>query len=267
MDVDEDDKASSYSRAQSELSALDQSWLKEKDAPLALPLRPTASGYGNYHDFGSRSNSRAASRATSRGVRSAAGDGEDSDGTFPHGSAAASLFTSPAPTEAAVGSLGESSEAKQALAPLFFFQLPTTLPLKPGATLNGDPASALSGPEYLAALAGKANAPASSLVKTDTNADGSAKAMGDAPVDLRSLGDGGQLGELVVRRSGKVCLQIGGLMLDVQPGTICSVDQEIVSMGVPEEPGGKVDLHRLGKMHERFVVTPNVDDLLGLGTR
>ena len=50
--------------------------------------------------------------------------------------------------------------------------------------------------------------------------------------------------------------------LDVEPGTVCSFDQEVVSMSVPSTPGAPVDLHRLGKMHERLVVTPNLDKLL-----
>ena len=62
----------------------------------------------------------------------------------------------------------------------------------------------------------------------------------------------------------KVCLQIGGLMLEVQPGTVCSHHQEVVTMGMPEQEGGSVELHRLGPMHDRLVVTPNIDELLGL---
>ena len=59
----------------------------------------------------------------------------------------------------------------------------------------------------------------------------------------------------------QVALQIGDLLLDVQPGTVCSFDQEIVSIGMPSTPGGPVDLHRLGKMHERLIITPSLDSL------
>ena len=90
--------------------------------------------------------------------------------------------------------------------------------------------------------------------------------MLDPPVELKDLGSG-QLGELVVHKSGRVCLQIGGLMLDVQQGTVCSHAQEIVAMSLPDKPGGSVDLHRLGAMQERLVVTPNIDELLGLRQR
>ena len=64
-------------------------------------------------------------------------------------------------------------------------------------------------------------------------------------------------------RRGMTKLRIGPLSLDVQPGTICSTDQEIVSMGMPTAEGGPVELHRLGKMRERMVVAPNLDHLLG----
>ena len=55
---------------------------------------------------------------------------------------------------------------------------------------------------------------------------------------------------------------IGEHALEVQPGTVCSCDQEVVAMGMASSPGGAVDLHQLGKMGERLVVTPNVDHLL-----
>jgi DNA-directed RNA polymerase III subunit RPC4 len=90
-----------------------------------------------------------------------------------------------------------------------------------------------------------------------------AQAMEDAAAqELASLASG-HLGELVIRRSGKVALKIGDMMLDVQPGTACCLEQEIVAMEMPRVPGGDVQLHRLGKMHERMVVTPDIDALLG----
>ena len=36
-------------------------------------------------------------------------------------------------------------------------------------------------------------------------------------------------------------------------------------MGMPSAGGAPVDLHRLGKLNERLVVTPNVDSLLRTG--
>ena len=88
-----------------------------------------------------------------------------------------------------------------------------------------------------------------------------AKGSPETQMDLSHLGSG-QLGELVVYESGRVALVIGEHELDVQPGTVCSCEQEVVAVGMPQIPGGPVDLHRLGKMKERLVVTPNVDHLL-----
>lgn len=83
-------------------------------------------------------------------------------------------------------------------------------------------------------------------------------------MELNELSSG-PLGELVVRRSGEVALKIGERILDVQPGTACCVDQEIVALVTPATPRGSVELHRLGKMNERMVVTPDVNHLLGGG--
>ena len=281
-----DDSAAVAPRAASAQSdATSRAWLLEPDAPLQLPLRPFPDGYGDLHaDTTSRSASRAASsRATSRGPSragtparrfrptsaarvvddddddaGASASGADADGpkplTFPPGSAARSLF------KAGTASVPDAGEAEDgADAPAFlFFQLPTSLPLKAGASLDGaDPTRhVMSGSEYLAALAG------SGSVKAEAGASSTARGGAAPSVELCDLG-GGQLGELVVRRSGKVALRIGSLCLDVDPGTTCSVDQDIVAMALPNEPGGDVSLHRLGKMPERMVVAPNLDNLLG----
>ena len=195
------------------------------------------------------------------------GDGDDADKSesppdgpkplvFPNGSAAQSLFAAATPPE--LDDAGGEDEPPSFL----FFQLPASLPLKAGVTLGGADSvrHGMNGAEYLAALAsigaGKAEAAGDGAgVPPKTEAP---------PVELRDLGSG-LLGELVVRRSGKVQLRIGALSLDVQPGTICSTDQEIVTMAAPSEAGGDVELHRLGKMPERMVVAPNLDHLLGGG--
>lgn len=48
----------------------------------------------------------------------------------------------------------------------------------------------------------------------------------------------------------------------MQAGTACSFDQEIVAMGMPAAAGGAVQMHRLGKTHERIVATPDINQLL-----
>ena len=48
------------------------------------------------------------------------------------------------------------------------------------------------------------------------------------------------------RIGGSVSMAAGDVLLDVQLGTACSLDQEIVTMSVPETPGEEVHIHRLG---------------------
>ena len=84
----------------------------------------------------------------------------DADLGFPPTSAAATLFNSSGlvdPTGMGIagggsdeaGGSGAGGSPDQAPPPLFFFQLPTSLPLKPGATLDGKSSGALSGPSTL----------------------------------------------------------------------------------------------------------------------
>ena len=157
----------------------------------------------------------------------------------------------------------------------------TTLPLK-----NGLGSAVMSGAEYLAALAssgGGAGGPPppgsssggilrsgefgsnSSLYALDVAAEAERQNNQAEPKQELSKLGAGQLGELIIYKSGAVALQIGEHSLDVQPGTVGSCDQEVVTMSVPSKPGDPVDLHRLGKMHERLVVTPNLDHLLQKG--
>lgn len=153
-------------------------------------------------------------------------------------SAAAALFA--APPE---GTLAD--ETPPAPAPLFFFQTPPNLPL----ARDGRPAG---GQEYLASLASGSEA-TSDAAKTG------------GPAALTEL-SAGQLGELIVRRSGKVTLRIGDHLLDVTSGTACSIDQEVVAMSIPQQVGQDVHLHRLGKLHERLIITPDLDHLLSSTT-
>ena len=150
--------------------------------------------------------------------------------------------------------------------PLCFFQLPSSLPIRAGA---GRPLHErhVDAPDYLAALAGfvpgtataQGGAPGGGGPGAGASgASGTAGGGKDGPAPLNEL-EGGQLGELLVRRSGKVTLSVGGMMLDVTPGTTCSIEQEIVVMGIPERPGEHVDLHQIGKLHERMVVTPDLE--------
>ena len=200
--------------------------------------------------------------------------------SYPGTSAAAALFRgAELDDEPAGGSaISEAGSAEPNAASFYLFQLPTTLPLKgklpqtaSGPARSGRGAGkgmehVMSGAEYLAALAGSGSgssggkAPAAAMPGHPGEVSG-AKGSPETQMDLSHLGSG-QLGELVVYESGRVALVIGEHELDVQPGTVCSCEQEVVAVGMPQIPGGPVDLHRLGKMKERLVVTPNVDHLL-----
>lgn len=65
----------------------------------------------------------------------------------------------------------------------------------------------------------------------------------------------------------QVVLHVGETLFDVQQGAGCSFDQELISIGQPARGGDQVDMHRLGKLNERVVVTPNIDSLFEFGGR
>ena len=283
--MDVDDEMSVQDRALTDAASehSNSKWLLDSDAPLALPLRPFADGYRGANGHISRAASRGpVSRPVSRmSVGSAATDASNESAImgYPPGSAAAAIFRGAQAAADEAAKLAGPDEAMgladlpEPPAPLYLFQLPPILPLK-AALADAEGANAMSGSEYLAALAGSASGgggfggafsgPQSNAASVSgggpIGGDGD-KAPQTAAMSLAQLGEG-QLGELIIYRSGRVALQIGEHKLDVQPGTVNSCEQEIVSMSMPETPGGPVDLHRLGKMHERLVVTPNVDHLL-----
>jgi len=149
---------------------------------------------------------------------------------------------------------------------LLFLQLPTALPLaKPSAGGGGDPPP-VKASEFLAALSHASD-------YADPAADtGLATARQLFDDDAAAAG---LRGEVEVYRSGKVVLRVGGVGLTVQPGAACSFEQELACL-VPaaapakapapgdddEEPPPPVDLHRVGRVHQRLVVTPDVPALL-----
>jgi hypothetical protein len=190
----------------SDMSDIDQkAWLLEPDAPLALPLRPTPSGicYGASSRTGSRAPSRAPSRAatscratptrTSRPASRAAPSGADSPevaglgkgatARFPPESPAAALFGAAEPLEPDI----DEADAPGDASPFFFFQLPTSLPLKAAdeEPLNGfDSKNVMSKSEYLAALAGSATASSSDKKDASSRTSGVVASTGAlAPVD------------------------------------------------------------------------------------
>lgn len=147
---------------------------------------------------------------------------------------------------------------------LLFFQLPVHLPVAAparSASTPASPASSAASTSAAGVIPVRATDYLAKLASTRPEGSGS-DATGARPAPLKKL-PGGQLGELVVYKSGKVMLSIGGMLLDVHPGADTTFDQEIVALDETQAAlGGTAPLCRLGKLAQRLVVTPNLDDLL-----
>ncbi|MEE6510846.1 hypothetical protein FKM82_031159, partial [Ascaphus truei] len=81
----------------------------------------------------------------------------------------------------------------------------------------------------------------------------------DDSCSLRDVSEG-QIGRLVVRRSGKVQLVLGKVTLDVTMGTSCSFLQELVSVSVGDSRGGEMMV--LGHVQHKLVCSPDFESLL-----
>ncbi|KAM6234908.1 DNA-directed RNA polymerase III subunit RPC4 [Porphyrio hochstetteri] len=70
----------------------------------------------------------------------------------------------------------------------------------------------------------------------------------------------GQVGKLLVRKSGKVQLVLGKVTLDVTMGTPCSFLQELVSVGIGDNRMGEMIV--LGHVKHKLVCSPDFEALL-----
>nr|XP_033804638.1 DNA-directed RNA polymerase III subunit RPC4 [Geotrypetes seraphini]XP_033804639.1 DNA-directed RNA polymerase III subunit RPC4 [Geotrypetes seraphini] len=70
----------------------------------------------------------------------------------------------------------------------------------------------------------------------------------------------GQVGKLLVRKSGKIQLVLGKVTLDVTMGTSCSFLQELVSLSLGEGRSG--DMTILGHVKHKLVCSPDFESLL-----
>uniref|UniRef100_A0A9L0R4D7 RNA polymerase III subunit D n=1 Tax=Equus caballus TaxID=9796 RepID=A0A9L0R4D7_HORSE len=70
----------------------------------------------------------------------------------------------------------------------------------------------------------------------------------------------GQVGKLLIRRSGKVQLLLGKVTLDVTVGTACSFLQELVSVGLGDSRTGEMTV--LGHVKHKLVCSPDFESLL-----
>ncbi|NXU79549.1 RPC4 polymerase, partial [Oreotrochilus melanogaster] len=81
----------------------------------------------------------------------------------------------------------------------------------------------------------------------------------DPPCTLGDLPEG-QVGKLLVRKSGKVQLVLGKVTLDVTMGTPCSFLQELVSVGIGDNRMGEMMV--LGHVKHKLVCSPDFEALL-----
>ncbi|XP_063304545.1 DNA-directed RNA polymerase III subunit RPC4 [Pelobates fuscus] len=81
----------------------------------------------------------------------------------------------------------------------------------------------------------------------------------DDRCSLRDVSEG-QIGKLVVRKSGKIQLVLGKVTLDVTMGTTCSFLQELVSVSVGEARSGEMMV--LGHVQHKLVCSPDFASLL-----
>ncbi|KAM9311136.1 DNA-directed RNA polymerase III subunit RPC4 [Gastrophryne carolinensis] len=126
---------------------------------------------------------------------------------------------------------------------LFFMQLPDTLP--------GQPLS-------------QESRPVRSEVQTEDGhtllvKDKSQENAAEETCSLQDVSEG-QIGKLVVRKSGKVQLILGKVTLDVTMGTSSSFLQELVSIGVGEARRGEMMV--LGHVQHKLVCSPDFESLL-----
>lgn len=126
---------------------------------------------------------------------------------------------------------------------LLFLQLPDTLPGQPPTQDSKAGRAELQGDD------GKG-------LKQEKGQD---SAQSDSSCALSDLPEG-QLGKLVLRRSGRVQLLLGRVTLDVTMGTPCSFLQELVSVGIGDGRSGELTV--LGHVKHKLVCSPDFEALL-----
>ncbi|XP_059317993.1 uncharacterized protein LOC132068433 isoform X2 [Lycium ferocissimum] len=67
----------------------------------------------------------------------------------------------------------------------------------------------------------------------------------------------GNMGKMLVYKSGKIKLKLGDILYDVSPGVDCAFSQDVVAINTAEK-----QCCQLGELGKRAVVTPDVDFLL-----
>ena len=183
---------------------------------------------------------------------------------------------------------------------LLFFQLPSHLPLQPSSAPLPPPVAPASSTAASSALPAKppnlaaSTAPTTSSFLAQKTLQQKKRLLTFDPQFPNSLQyvQPGLIGRLVVYKSGRVCMEVGGVRLDVQRGVDCLYHQQVVSVhaeaggaegvegaegknsaeskdgaegaeGAKEagSGGGRRDWVELGDVRERLVCTMDVKDL------
>ncbi|XP_073445034.1 DNA-directed RNA polymerase III subunit RPC4 isoform X3 [Dendrobates tinctorius] len=127
---------------------------------------------------------------------------------------------------------------------LFFMQLPDTLPGQPPTQDSRPVRTEVQGED------------GHMLLVKDKSQEANAA---DESCSLNDLSEG-QIGKLVMRKSGKVQLIMGKVTLDVNMGTSCSFLQELVAVSVGEARRGEMMV--LGHVQHKLVCSPDFASLL-----
>ncbi|KAM3925518.1 DNA-directed RNA polymerase III subunit RPC4 isoform 1-T1 [Leptodactylus fuscus] len=127
---------------------------------------------------------------------------------------------------------------------LFFMQLPDTLP--------GQPPTQDSRPVRTEVQSEDGHM----LLVKDKGQEANAA---EESCSLKNLSEG-QIGKMVIRKSGRVQLVLGKVTLDVTMGTSCSFLQELAAISVGEARRGEMMV--LGHVQHKLVCSPDFDSLL-----
>ncbi|KAI9100477.1 RNA polymerase III RPC4-domain-containing protein [Phlyctochytrium arcticum] len=131
-----------------------------------------------------------------------------------------------------------------------FFQFPSILPtFVPPITTIDDDAMDLSAPAPPTTTAPRPRIKSEPKAKTEAGLDEAVK---------EPVGPDGQVGRMLIYKSGKIKLDIGGILFDVTPSPEASYVQSVVAVQGDIAPS----CYMLGDVSKRFVCSPDIESLL-----
>ncbi|XP_055810986.1 uncharacterized protein LOC129880810 isoform X2 [Solanum dulcamara] len=116
-------------------------------------------------------------------------------------------------------------------------------PMLKGKEVVGSP------PRLLASAKGKEIVDSSTFSRRHSNITNKACTLQEMPA--------GNMGKMLVYKSGAIKLKLGDILYNVSPGVECSFSQDVVAINTAEK-----QCCQLGELGKRVVVTPDVDFLL-----